>query len=42
MEVKDIMTRTVEIARRDTLVTEAAERMRTHNIGILRYGMASI
>jgi len=35
MQVKDIMTRAVEIARRDTLVTEAAEQMRNHNIGML-------
>jgi CBS domain-containing protein len=35
MQVKDIMTRGVEFVRRDTLVTEAAERMRTHNIGVL-------
>ena len=35
MQVKEIMTRNVEFARRDTLVTEAAERMRSHNIGML-------
>ena len=35
MQVKDIMTRDVEFARRDTLVTEAAELMRTHDIGML-------
>ena len=35
MQVKEIMTRDVEFARRDTLVTEAADRMRAHNIGML-------
>jgi len=35
MQVKDIMTRDVEIARRDTLLTDAAERMRSHDIGML-------
>jgi CBS domain-containing protein len=35
MQVKDIMTRDVEIARRDTLLSEAAERMRGHDIGML-------
>ena len=35
MQIKDIMTRAVEIVRRDTLVTEAADRMRGHDIGML-------
>jgi CBS domain-containing protein len=35
MQVKDIMTRDVEIARRDTLLTDVAERMRDHDIGLL-------
>ena len=35
MQVKEIMTRDVETVRRDTLLTDAAERMRTHDIGIL-------
>ena len=35
MQVKDIMTRDVEIARRDTLLTDAAESMRVHDIGML-------
>ena len=35
MQVKEIMTRDVEIARRDTLLTDAAERMRSHDIGML-------
>ena len=35
MQVKDIMTRDVEVARRDTLVTDVAERMRGYDIGIL-------
>jgi len=35
MQVKDIMTRDVEVARRDTLVTDVAERMRGHDIGLL-------
>jgi CBS domain-containing protein len=35
MQVKDIMTRDVEIARRDTLLTDVAERMRDHDIGML-------
>lgn len=35
MQVKDIMTRNIETARRDTLATDAAARMRNHDIGIL-------
>lgn len=35
MQVKEIMTRDMEIARRDTLLTDAAERMRDHDIGML-------
>jgi CBS domain-containing protein len=35
MQVKDIMTRDVEFARRDTLVTDVAERMRGYDIGML-------
>jgi len=35
MQVKELMTRDVETVRRDTLLTDAAERMRTHDIGIL-------
>jgi len=35
MQVKDIMTRDVETARRDTPLTEVAERMRGHDIGML-------
>lgn len=35
MQVKDIMTRDVELARHDTLVTDVAERMRGYDIGVL-------
>jgi CBS domain-containing protein len=35
MQVKDIMSRDVEIASPDTLLTDAAEWMRGHDIGIL-------
>lgn len=35
MQVKDIMTRDVEVARRDTLVTDVAERKRSHDSGML-------
>jgi CBS domain-containing protein len=35
MQVKDIMTRDVEIATRDTPLTDAAEKMRGHDIGML-------
>jgi CBS domain-containing protein len=35
MQVKDIMSRNVEIASPDTLLTDAAEWMRGHDIGIL-------
>lgn len=35
MQVKDIMTRDVEIARRDTPLSDAAEKMRGHDIGVL-------
>jgi CBS domain-containing protein len=35
VQIKDIMTRNVEIARRDTLLTDAAEMMRGHDIGML-------
>ena len=35
MQVKDIMTRDVEIARRDTSLSDAAEKMRGHDIGML-------
>ena len=35
MQLKYSMTRDVEFARRDALVTEAANRMRAHNVGML-------
>ena len=35
MQVKEIMTRDVEIARRETLLTSAAERTRERDIGML-------
>jgi CBS domain-containing protein len=35
VQIKDVMTRNVEIARRDTLLSDAAEMMRGHDIGIL-------
>jgi len=35
MQVKDIMTRDVEIVRRDTLLTDAADRMRGRDLGML-------
>ena len=35
MQVKEIMTRDVEFARRDTLLTDAADCMRNHDIGML-------
>ena len=35
MQVKDIMTRNMETVRRDTSVSDAAEKMRGYDIGIL-------
>jgi CBS domain-containing protein len=35
MQIKDIMTRNVEVIHRDTLLKDAAKTMRTLNIGLL-------